>query len=101
MTVMTNVAASLPPWPSETESVTVNAVCPGYVDTPLTDETIARIMHHTGKNWQEALGLLLAEAGQPRLIRAPEVADEILSLCLEEAHGRNGELVVLDGTETP
>jgi NAD(P)-dependent dehydrogenase (short-subunit alcohol dehydrogenase family) len=86
---------------SRGKGVTVNAVCPGYVDTPLTDETIARIMHHTGKNWQEALGVLLAEAGQPRLIRAHEVADEILSLCLEEAQGRNGELVVLDGTETP
>jgi len=86
---------------SRGKGVTVNAVCPGYVDTPLTDETIARIMHHTGKNWQDALNLLLSESGQPRLIRAHEVADAILALCLEEAHGRNGELVVLDGQDTP
>jgi NAD(P)-dependent dehydrogenase (short-subunit alcohol dehydrogenase family) len=86
---------------SKGTGVTINAVCPGYVDTPLTDETIARIMHHTKQSWQEALTSLLAQAGQPRLIRAHEVADEILALCLEEAGGRNGELVVLDGTETP
>jgi NAD(P)-dependent dehydrogenase (short-subunit alcohol dehydrogenase family) len=81
------------------KGITVNAVCPGYVDTPLTDETIARIMHLTGKSWQEALTSVLEQAGQPRLIRAHEVADRILELCLEEAVSRTGELVVLDGSE--
>jgi NAD(P)-dependent dehydrogenase (short-subunit alcohol dehydrogenase family) len=81
--------------------ITVNAVCPGYVDTPLTDETIARIMHHTGQSWQEAMTAVLERAGQPRLIRAHEVAEEILALCGEGAGARNGELVVLDGSETP
>lgn len=81
--------------------VTVNAVCPGYVDTPLTDETISRIMHHTGSTWQEALGALLEQAGQPRLIRAHEVAEEVLGLCLPESGHRTGELIVLDGSETP
>lgn len=86
---------------SKGTGVTVNAVCPGYVDTPLTDETIARVMHHTKKPWQEALKSLLGQAGQPRLIRAHEVADEVLGLCVEEAGSRNGELIVLDGTDTP
>jgi NAD(P)-dependent dehydrogenase (short-subunit alcohol dehydrogenase family) len=81
--------------------VTVNAVCPGYVDTPLTDETIARIMSHTKKSWQESLASVLEHAGQPRLIRAHEVADAILGLCAEGAHAPNGELVVLDGVDTP
>ncbi len=81
--------------------ITVNAVCPGYVDTPLTDQTIARIMHVTGKSWQEALSAILEKAGQPRLIRAKEVAEAILDLCGEDAHKRNGEIVVLDGAETP
>jgi 3-hydroxybutyrate dehydrogenase len=80
--------------------VTVNAVCPGYVDTPLTDETIARIMHHTDKSWEDALRALLQKAGQPRLIRAHEVADAIVDLCREEAGGRTGELVVLDGSDS-
>lgn len=81
--------------------VTVNAVCPGYVDTPLTDETIARIMHHTGKSWQEAMASVLEKAGQKRLIRAHEVADVVLELCCEDAKGRNGEIVVIDGADTP
>ena len=86
---------------SKGTGVTVNAVCPGYVDTPLTDETIARIMHHTGKSWQEALTSILEQSGQPRLIRAHEVAEAILALCREEARGRNGEILVLDGKERP
>ncbi|MDH3270933.1 MAG: SDR family oxidoreductase [Gemmatimonadota bacterium] len=81
--------------------VTFNAVCPGYVDTPLTDETIARIMHQTGRSWQESLSALLERAGQPRLIRAHEVADAVVELCMEAAGHTNGELVVLDGTDTP
>jgi NAD(P)-dependent dehydrogenase (short-subunit alcohol dehydrogenase family) len=81
--------------------VTVNAVCPGYVDTPLTDETVARTMHHTGKTWRESLTSILERAGQQRLIRAPEVADAILELCAESAHGRNGEIVEITGADTP
>ncbi len=81
--------------------ITVNAVCPGYVDTPLTDETISRIMHLTGMTWQEATAAILEQANQPRLIRAHEVAEQILELCLEDAGSRTGELVVMDGTETP
>lgn len=86
---------------AEGTGVTVNAVCPGYVDTPLTDETIARVMHHTDTSWQDALTALLGQAGQPRLIRAHEVAEAIRDLCTEEAGGRTGELIVLDGADTP
>lgn len=83
------------------KGVTVNAVCPGYVDTPLTDETIARIMHVTGKSWQEALTAILEAAGQPRLIRAREVADAILGFCGEEDRDRNREILVVDGADVP
>lgn len=81
--------------------VTVSAVCPGYVDTPLTDETIARIIRLTGKSWQEALRSLLDQAGQPRLIRATEVADAIVDLCLDEEGAHNGQTVILDGNHGP
>lgn len=86
---------------AEDTGVTVNAVCPGYVDTPLTDETIARIMHFTGKSWQDALRSVLDQAGQPRLIRAAEVAESIVELCADERGVRNGEIVVLDGRDSP
>ena len=78
--------------------VTVNAICPGYVDTPLTDEAIARIMHLTGKSWHDALRAILEHAGQERLIRAAEVAEVILGFCAEEARNRNGEIAVLNGS---
>jgi NAD(P)-dependent dehydrogenase (short-subunit alcohol dehydrogenase family) len=81
------------------KGITVNAVCPGYVDTPLTDETIARIMRHTDKTREEALEALLEQSQQPRLIRAHEVAHVIRDLCFDEAEGRSGELIVLDGSE--
>jgi NAD(P)-dependent dehydrogenase (short-subunit alcohol dehydrogenase family) len=84
---------------AEGTGVTVNAVCPGYVDTPLTDETIARIMHLTGKSWHDALRSILAQAGQPRLIRASEVAEVVVDLCADQAAARQGEIVVLDGAE--
>ncbi|MBM4185532.1 MAG: SDR family NAD(P)-dependent oxidoreductase [Gemmatimonadetes bacterium] len=85
---------------AEGTGVTVNAVCPGYVDTPLTDETIARIMHTSGKSWHDALRSILQQAGQPRLIRAAEVAEVVVHLCADQAAARNGEVVVLDGGES-
>ncbi len=86
---------------AEGTGVTVNAVCPGYVDTPLTDETIARIMSLTKTSWDKALRSVLDQAGQPRLIRATEVADTIVELCLDRDGTRNGEAVILDGQDTP
>jgi NAD(P)-dependent dehydrogenase (short-subunit alcohol dehydrogenase family) len=83
---------------AEGTGVTVNAVCPGYVDTPLTDETVSRIVSLTGMSWDDALQAILDQTGQPRLIRAPEVAEAILGLCLAEGTSRNGEIVVLDGS---
>ncbi len=86
---------------AEGTGVTINAVCPGYVDTPLTDETIARIMKVTGKSRQDALQAILDQSGQPRLIGADEVADVILEFCSDEAGERNGEVVVVDGADAP
>lgn len=77
--------------------VTVNAVCPGFVDTPLTEETLTRIMRHKEISREEALTALLRQAGQSRLIRAEEVADRIVALCQDDAAHRTGEAVVIDG----
>ncbi len=86
---------------AEGTGVTVNAVCPGYVDTPLTDETVARRMQRTGQTWQEAMDEILEEAGQPRLIRADEVAVAIMPLLADSASETNGQLVVIDGKDGP
>lgn len=79
--------------------VTVNAVCPGYVDTPLTWEGVDRIMQSTHMSSAEALEAVLFQAGQPRLIEAEEVAREIVALCRDEANTVNGQSVAMDGKD--
>lgn len=79
--------------------VTVAAVCPGYVDTPLTDATVARIVRKTGADPERALARLLEQAGQTRLIRADEVADTIVALCTDTSADTNGEAILLGGND--
>jgi NAD(P)-dependent dehydrogenase (short-subunit alcohol dehydrogenase family) len=79
--------------------VTVNAVCPGYVDTPLLNESIGRIMQRTGQSWETAMSAILEDSDQPRLIRAEEVADAILPLLLRDADRTSGETIVIDGND--
>jgi NAD(P)-dependent dehydrogenase (short-subunit alcohol dehydrogenase family) len=77
--------------------VTANAVCPGYVDTDMTRESVDRIVAKTGKTREQALAAILATTPQRRLIAPEEVAHAVLSLCDELACGINGEAVVIDG----
>jgi NAD(P)-dependent dehydrogenase (short-subunit alcohol dehydrogenase family) len=77
--------------------VTVNALCPGYVDTPLTRATLAGIRERSGAGEREALERLLAHAGQARLIEAGEVAEAVVALCRDAAADTNGEAIRMDG----
>jgi NAD(P)-dependent dehydrogenase (short-subunit alcohol dehydrogenase family) len=77
--------------------VTVNAVCPGYVDTRMTDESVARIAGKTGMPAEEARERILRTSPQHRLIEPEEVAYLVLALCDPRARGVNGQAVVLDG----
>jgi len=80
--------------------VTVNAVCPGFVDTEMTTETVARIVAKTGRTQEEALAAALASAGQTRLISAAEVAAAVVSLAAAAmSHPPNGEAIVMDGRD--
>jgi NAD(P)-dependent dehydrogenase (short-subunit alcohol dehydrogenase family)/enamine deaminase RidA (YjgF/YER057c/UK114 family) len=80
--------------------VTVNAVCPGFVDTEMTTETLARIVAKTGRTQEEALAAALASAGQTRLISAEEVAAAVVSLAAAAAtHPPNGATLILDGRD--
>jgi NAD(P)-dependent dehydrogenase (short-subunit alcohol dehydrogenase family)/enamine deaminase RidA (YjgF/YER057c/UK114 family) len=80
--------------------VTVNAVCPGFVDTEMTTETVNRIVAKTGRTREEALAAALASVGQTRLIPAEEVAAAVMSLVTTAVtHPPNGEAIVLDGSD--
>ena len=77
--------------------VTVNAVCPGYVDTDMTFETIRNIVARSGRTERQARDFLKSLNPQGRLIRPEEVAWMVRSLCEEEAGSINGQSVVMDG----
>lgn len=79
------------------KGVTVNAVCPGYAETPMTRQTIANIVQRTGRTEQQALDAILEHTPQRRLITPDEVAHTILALCDEDARGVNGQAIVVDG----
>jgi 3-hydroxybutyrate dehydrogenase len=76
--------------------VTVNAVCPGYVDTAMTDASVARIMERTGRSEEEARAAILRLTPTGRLIQPAEVAAAVLYLCGEAAGGVNGQALVID-----
>ncbi len=77
--------------------VTVNAVCPGYVDTEMTEQSLARIVEKTGRSREEALAALAARSPQGRIYRPEEVAYLVAALCDPRAEGINGQALVLDG----
>jgi 3-hydroxybutyrate dehydrogenase len=77
--------------------VTVNAVCPGYVDTAMTDESVARIVDKTGRPASEVRRRLEEMSPQKRLFTAEEVAAVVLFLCGDEARGINGQALNVDG----
>ena len=77
--------------------VTVNAVCPGYVDTPMTEQSIRRIVEKTGRSRDDAVKAMLTVTRQPRLITTDEVAQAVCALCGDAAGAVNGQAIVLDG----
>lgn len=80
-----------------TRGVTVNAVCPGYVETDMSEYTVQRIMEKTGLDAVAALGTLEEMSPQGRIFKSEEVAHLVNSLCHPLAGGINGQALVLDG----
>ncbi|MEO5511482.1 MAG: SDR family NAD(P)-dependent oxidoreductase, partial [Longimicrobiales bacterium] len=78
--------------------VTVNALCPGFADTPMTDQTVANVVKRTGRSAAEALAVVLESSGQTRLISTSEIANAVLTLCSETGAWVNGEAIVIDGS---
>jgi NAD(P)-dependent dehydrogenase (short-subunit alcohol dehydrogenase family) len=81
-------------------NLTVNAVCPAFVDTPMVDESAERIHKTTGRSEEEARGVLAAMNANGRLVTADEVAASILYLCQPSSRSITGACLTIDGGTT-
>ena len=77
--------------------MTVNAICPAFVDTPMVDDSAARISRVTKRSDEESRAALAALNAHGRLITADEVAVSILNLCHPLSGSINGACVTIDG----
>lgn len=80
-----------------TKGVTVNAICPGYVDTDMVSRGIEQITQKTGRTSEEALDSLKKMSPQNRLVTPEEVAAVALLLASDEGRGINGQGINVDG----
>lgn len=80
--------------------VTVNAICPGYVDTDLVREGTERIAVKTGRPAEAITAEFHKHDPQGRLITAGEVAGAVPWLADEDAAAVNGQAIAVDGGET-
>jgi len=79
--------------------VTVNAVCPGFTETPLIDKAIGNIVAKTGRTSEAARAELARGNPQGRLVRPEEVADCVLWLASPGASSVNGQAIPIAGGE--
>ncbi|HEY3026939.1 MAG TPA: 3-oxoacyl-ACP reductase FabG [Pyrinomonadaceae bacterium] len=79
------------------KGITVNAICPGYVDTEMTSRGVENITAKTGKSADDALAAIKRMSPQNRLVTAEEVAALALLLASEDGRGINGQAINVDG----
>jgi NAD(P)-dependent dehydrogenase (short-subunit alcohol dehydrogenase family) len=79
------------------KGITVNAICPGYVDTDMTTGAVEIITNKTSLTKDQALDSLKKMSPQNRLITSEEVAALALLLASEDGRGINGQAINIDG----
>jgi 3-hydroxybutyrate dehydrogenase len=80
-----------------TKGITVNAICPGYVDTDMTRRGIENIAKKTRLSADEAMESIKKMSPQNRIVEPEEVAALALLLASEEGRGINGQAINIDG----
>ena len=78
-------------------NLTVNAVCPGYVDTPMTDLSVARVSEITGRSEGDARSIITDMNASGRLVDPDAVGNIIAMLCLPLSRDINGAAITIDG----
>lgn len=89
------MAAELAP-----RGITANAICPGFTETPLLEESIASIVVKTGRSADDARRQLVANNPQGRFVKPAEVAAAVTWLCLPASASVTGQAISISGGET-
>lgn len=79
--------------------ITVNALCPGYLNTEMTDRSIANIVQKTGRSPEEVRASLTKLNPKGRLIEPAEVTASALWLCSAGSESVNGQAIAISGGE--
>jgi NAD(P)-dependent dehydrogenase (short-subunit alcohol dehydrogenase family) len=82
-----------------TKGITVNAVCPGFTDTPLLDGAVDNIVAKTGSSADSARATLARRNPQGRLVQPREVADTVRWLCGDGSAAIHGQAIAVAGGE--
>lgn len=82
-----------------TSGVTVNAVCPGYVDTDMFRAGVASVVAKTGRSAEDAARLLVKGNPQGRVLRPDEIAHTVLWLCHPASGSITGQSIAIAGGE--
>jgi NAD(P)-dependent dehydrogenase (short-subunit alcohol dehydrogenase family) len=77
--------------------VTFNAICPGYVDTPIVERNAAEIAVLKGVSNEEARGYLARGNRHKRLLETEEVTAAVMWLCSDAARSVNGQAIQIAG----
>jgi NAD(P)-dependent dehydrogenase (short-subunit alcohol dehydrogenase family) len=82
------------------DGVTVNAICPGFTETDLLAEAIAKIQLTTGRSAADARAQLLQDTPHGKFATPEEVAAAVVQLCLPDAGSTTGQAIVVEGGAT-
>ncbi|MBV1866707.1 MAG: SDR family NAD(P)-dependent oxidoreductase [Marinosulfonomonas sp.] len=77
--------------------ITFNAICPGYVDTPIVDQNVTSIKQRAGLSDAEAMDIMVSANRHKRLIAPSEVAAAALWLCGPGSGSVNGQAIEIAG----
>lgn len=79
--------------------ITVNAICPGFLDTEMTDQSVRVISEKTGRSLTDARAVLAALNPQNRILHPSEVTAAALWLSGPGSEGVNGQAITISGGE--